>query len=542
MLRRSFLYWAGASGVAAAGSVVGLKRWQEITPDVHYVGRDEGHYLRDRKALPPPSQVIETDIAILGSGIAGLSAAWKLKKLGKSGSDVLMIDGPQPYGNAAGGRFGDLEFPTGGHYLPLPSPESVHVREILADLGIIQKDAMAEKPYYDERYILHAPEERLLLNGRWQGGFIPTEGVPKEELAEHARFFAEVQRLRQLRGSDGRRIFVFPTVLSSEDPEWQALDRITLKQWLEQNGYRSSTLHWYLNYCCRDDYGTRYDQVSAWAGLHYYCSRWGQAANAGNGAWLTWPGGLQPLASGMEQAAGIRRMAGTVVSLKKTASGVEALCFKLEGGKATTYLVRARKAICAMPVYVASRVVDNFAEYGFDPATHTPQYAPWMVANFLMKRFPEELQSESPSPPLSWDNVVYSEPGLGYVVSTHQDIRVRPPEKTVFSAYVALSDRKPADARKWMLAATPEELLALASADLKTAYGAQFMSCVERVDITLRGHAMASPWPNFRSNAGMKALREVDGPILFAHADLSGFSVFEEAAWWGCRAAQLAAR
>jgi hypothetical protein len=31
-----------------------------------------------------------------------------------------------------------------------------------------------------------------------------------------------------------------------------------------------------------------------------------------------------------------------------------------------------------------------------------------------------------------------------------------------------------------------------------------------------------------------------DGPVLFAHADLSGFSVFEEAAWWGIRAAQKA--
>jgi hypothetical protein len=27
---------------------------------------------------------------------------------------------------------------------------------------------------------------------------------------------------------------------------------------------------------------------------------------------------------------------------------------------------------------------------------------------------------------------------------------------------------------------------------------------------------------------------------MFQHADLSGFSVFEEAAWWGYRAAQLA--
>jgi len=56
----------------------------------------------------------------------------------------------------------------------------------------------------------------------------------------------------------------------------------------------------------------------------------------------------------------------------------------------------------------------------------------------------------------------------------------------------------------------------------------------------LRGHAMAVPQPHFRANAGLQALREVDGPILFAHSDLSGFSVFEEAAWWGYRAARLA--
>jgi hypothetical protein len=244
-----------------------------------------------------------------------------------------MIDGPQPDGNAAGGAFGDLAYPTGAHYLPLPSPESVHVREILADLGIIKKILMAEKPTYDERFILHGPEERLLFNGHWQDGFIPTDGVPAMGARRTRALLRRGDRLRQMRGADGRRIFVFPTVMSSEDPQWQALDRITLKQWLDQNGYKSPTLHWYLNYCCRDDYGTRYDKVSAWAGLHYYCSRWGQAANAGNGAWLTWPGGLQPLAAAWPRSAEIKRMAGTVVSLKKTADGVEALCFTLDNGK-----------------------------------------------------------------------------------------------------------------------------------------------------------------------------------------------------------------
>ena len=550
MDRRSFIALAGGAGVAgglAAVSGAAFLRWQELAPTVHYPGRAEGHYLRDLqrdlqrggeragKGLPAPSAVIETDVAILGSGIAGLSAAWKLKKLGHAG--MLMIDGPQPFGNAAGGSFGDLAYPTGGHYLPLPSPESVHVREILFDLGIIQRDPLADKPTYDERYVLHGPEERLLYQGSWQEGFIPTHGVGAEELAEHARFFAEVERLRHLHGSDGKRVFVFPTVHSSRDPAFDALDTITLKDWLDQNGYRSPTLHWYLNYCCRDDYGTRYDKVSAWAGLHYYCSRWGQAANAGNGAWLTWPGGMQPVADALAAASGVQRRPGTVVSLKRikdgAREGVEALCFSLVDGVAQTYLVRARKAICAMPVYVAARVVEGMRALGFDAAKHTPSYAPWMVANFLMKDFPREL----PEAPLSWDNVVYQEPGLGYVVSTHQDIRAAPPAKTVFSAYVALSDRTPDAARKWMQSASASELVALASADLKAAYGWRFAACVERVDITLRGHAMAAPLPGFRSNAGLQALRELDGPIVFAHGDLSGFSVFEEAAWWGCQAA-----
>jgi hypothetical protein len=538
MDRRSFLSTAGGAALAAVAGAAGFKQWQEIAATVQYPGRAEGHYLRDKAALPPPSATIETDIVIAGSGIAGLAAAWQLKRSGHA--NAVMIDGPQAFGNAAGGRFGELEYPTGGHYLPLPSPESTHVREILFDLGILLKDPYGDKPTYDERFILHGPEERLLYRGVWQDGFLPTVGVPAADLAEQRRFFAQVEALRQLRGKDGRRIFVFPTVLSSNDPAFDGLDRITLKAWLDQNGYTAPTLHWYLNYCCRDDYGTRYDKVSAWAGLHYYCSRWGQAANAGNGAWLTWPGGMAPVAAAMALKSGIARRAGTVVSLKEVDGRVEALCFTLKDGVPSTYRVKARKAICAMPLFVAARVVEGIAGYGFDAKRHTPAYAPWLVANFLMKDFPSELEGQQGSAPLSWDNVVYQEPGLGYVVSTHQDIRQRPPEKTVFSAYVALSDRSPEQARKWMMTATPEALIELASADLKTAYGWRFAPCVERVDITLRGHAMAAPLPGFRSNAGAAALRAHDGAITFAHADLSGFSVFEEAAWWGIAAANKA--
>ncbi|RJF97320.1 NAD(P)/FAD-dependent oxidoreductase [Noviherbaspirillum saxi] len=533
MQRRSFLLGAGA--VAALGSVAGYWRWQEITPSIHMPGMQQGHFLRDlardRRALPPPSYAIDTDVVILGSGIAGLTTAWKLRKEGHS--DFVMVDGPQPYGNAAGGSHGDLAYPTGAHYLPLPTRDAFHVREMLHDLGILLRNPSAERPYYDERFILHAPQDRILFDGSWQEGLIPKDGVPQWELDEHERFFQAMAHLKATRGADGKPLFVLPSALSSSDPAWQALDRISFRQWLEQAGYKSPTLHWYLDYTCRDDYGTGYEQTSAWAGLHYSCSRDGLAENAATGEWLTWPGGLQPIASALSDKAGKQRKDASVATLKPNGKRVEVLCVEFVNGQPRSFLVHARKAVCAMPLFVAAGIVDAIRDYGFDPAAHMPAYAPWMVTNFLMRSFPRE-KAEAP---LSWDNVVYQGKGLGYVVSTHQDIRVTPPEKTVFSAYMALSRHTPDDGRKWLDTASPDELLALAASDLEAAYGAEFGRYVEHADITLRPHAMCSPRPGFRSNAGLRALRETDGSVLFAHSDLSGFSVFEEAAWWGYRAA-----
>ena len=57
------------------------------------------------------------------------------------------------------------------------------------------------------------------------------------------------------------------------------------------------------------------------------------------------------------------------------------------------------------------------------------------------------------------------------------------------------------------------------------------------LEITVRGHAMATPDVGFLSRPGLLALRDADGPIVFAHADLSGLSLFEEASYWGVLAA-----
>jgi hypothetical protein len=534
--RRSFLLAGAASALTASCTKLQM---QELKPQLSYPGMLEGHLLRDKAALPAPSGEITTDTVILGSGVAGLSAAWRLSKEGYK--KFLVIDGPEFGGNAAGGQFGDLHYPRGAHYLPLPSMESTHVREMLFDFGVIEADPMSERPRFDERVILHAPDERLYINGEWQDGFVPTLGVPPAEISQIQSFFSFVEKLKTAKGSDGRKLFAIPLALSSTDTEWTQLDRTTFKQWLLQNHYTASPLHWYLNYVCRDEYGTEYDRISAWCGLHYFASRGGKASNASDGAVLTWPNGLQPMINMLTEAITRQssaesmatwRRSGFAARIDETADGVKVLCAQRMPTGVSTYIVNAKRVICAMPLNVAAQIAP-LASFGFDNAKHMPAHAPWLVSNFLLDGFPAEEKGG----PLAWDNVVYQGRGLGYVVSTHQDIRVAAPPQTVFSAYQALSSQTPVEARRWLQRANAEELFEEAICDLREAYGYRLNWHARALDITVRGHAMASPAPGFLSNRGLAALRAADGKILFAHADLSSFSVFEEAAWWGCEAA-----
>lgn len=493
-----------------------------------------GHAVRDGRSWPVPSGERRVDVAILGSGIAGLTAAWTLARAGHR--DVELVAGPEPLGNAAGGRFdtadGPLVFPRGAHYLPLPSAESMHVREMLAAFGVIESSAASARPRYDERAIVHSPDERLLTGGVWQEGLVPH--ATGSEADEQARFFARIALLAQAIGRDGRKAFCVPLALSSRDTAFTDWDAITFAVWLDREGFRAPGLRWYLDYCCRDDYGAGADAVSAWAGLHYFASRGSHAANAEDGAVLTWPDGLQPLAVQLRDGArtgGVRITEGMAARVRRVGREVEVTCFQPDGTAGV--LLRARRVICAMPLFVAQRVVEGMADFGFDAARDLPASSSWLVANVLLDGFPREPYAV----PLAWDNVVQGSPHLGYVTSTHQLIRTSRPAQTVFTTYHAFAEKTPTDARRWLATADDDALLGVATGDLDRAYGREWQRRARQVEITVRGHAMASPAPGFLGRPGIAALRDADGPILFAHADLSGLSVFEEAAWWGHRAA-----
>ncbi len=64
------------------------------------------------------------------------------------------------------------------------------------------------------------------------------------------------------------------------------LDKVSMAQWLSEEGLDSPWLRWLVDYGCRDDYGARAGDTSAWAGIHYFASRAPQETGP-----LTWPEG-----------------------------------------------------------------------------------------------------------------------------------------------------------------------------------------------------------------------------------------------------------
>lgn len=525
LTRRDFLLTVGAAALAGCAPVSApLPPGVALGPSLAL-----GHRLRDG-SFPEPTATRRTRVAIVGGGISGLSAAWKLDKSGLADFLVLELE-DEAGGNSRAGQEPLAAYPWGAHYLPLPGPEARAVRELLAELGVLQGDPAAAKPLFDERYLCATPQERIFRDGLWHEGLLPHRGVDVRERAEQKRFQARMEALKQARGRDGRRVFAIPMALSSRDPAWLALDRITFRQWLEAEGFSAPTVHWLANYACRDDYGTGHDQTSAWAGLHYFACRVGEAANASPDAVLTAPEGNGWLARGLAARVGRRLQCGAVAwRLAETAGGMAVDCWLPAEGRSLR--VEAEQVVWAAPAFLLPRVWRQMPE-GLRQAALAGDYAPWLVANLHLADFPEERHGA----PSAWDNVFFDSPGLGYVVATHQLIRRRLPG-TVFTYYRALHEVSPAEGRRLLLE-TPREAWAEGIlAELERVHP-DIRRLTTRLDVFRNGHAMRRPVPGSLWGGERERLAAFASPRLkLAHADLSGFSLFEEAQYRGVLAAE----
>ena len=482
-----------------------------------------GHRLRTG-GFPAPSRTFTTDVVIIGAGIAGLGAGYRLHRNGFE--DFLLLDlDTGPGGNAANGRNGVCAYPWGAHYVPLLTAEARAVHELFEDLGIITGHDAAGLPIYDEFALCSDPQERLYRYGRWQDGLIPTVGITAQDEADYKRFFAAMEAFRQRKDAAGRRAFAIPLDLSSQDEDLLALDTLTMAAWMDREGYASKELRWYINYCCRDDFGTRYEETSAWAGIHYFASRNGRAANAEPQSLVTWPEGNGYLAQRLA-APLAERVRTRMLAYRVAPDGDKVVIEAWDENARQSQRIEARAVLMATPHFVSARLLGG-------STTSTPglSYAPWAIANITLDRLPVDRGVG-----LSWDNVAYDSPLLGYVNAAQQITQMHPLQ-TVLTYYWPMSEEEPAQARRKALDRTLEEWQSIFLGELFEIHP-DLEGHVTSADIRVWGHAMVRPTPGFIWGAERRAMLLQSPPLFTAHSDMSGISLFEEAYTHGVRAAE----
>jgi phytoene dehydrogenase-like protein len=484
--------------------LVGLTRKAERAITGSFVNESHalGHRLRDHAPFTQPTRQIKIPLVIVGGGMAGLSAAWRLDKTGFHDFILLEMD-QRAGGNARWGENDISAYPWGAHYVPIPNRKSALVRELFEELGLLHEGKI------EERHLCFSPQERLFLHGRWQEDLEPAVGATAEDRKQYRDFEQQVQQFR------GGGEFTIPIDLGAKP---SPLDRISMADWLRQNGFNSPYLNWYVNYACRDDYGALASSVSAWAGIHYFASR----ENEDKGP-FTWPEGngwitkrlLAKLGRYVKTAATVYRVAREGRRIRIFTTDTE---YSAEG------------LIFAAPTFLTPYILEGA------PPVHGFEYSPWLTANLTLDRLPHERGLE-----MAWDNVIYDSPALGYVVATHQNLSSRV-DRTVWTYYWSLAEATPAQSRRLLLEKDWSYWKEVILNDLARAHP-DIRGCVSRIDIMRMGHAMVRPTVGFLTLEERKRLADYSaGNIWFANSDLSGISIFEEAQYRGVRAADRALR
>src|SRR6185436_7101683 len=313
-----------------------------------------GHRIRDGiQTQLAPDAWTDVPVVIVGGGVAGLSAARRLRQ--SNFQDFVLIELEKaPGGTSRSGSNQTTSFPWGAHYIPAPMKENRELVVLLNEMGVLEGTDKDGEPVVREEFLCRDPEERVFYKGRWYEGLYLHAGESAAERAQLQKFNAEMSRWVGWRDSKGRRAFTLPVSACSDDPEVTTLDQISMGQWLNDRGFNSPRLHWWVDYACRDDYGMTLDQTSAWAGLFYFCSRVNKP-DFESQPLITWPEGNGHLANHLYDTAKTKvhlgRAAIEVIPVEENGrTRLDVITLDQEGRNPHGF--RAQKVIFAAPKFI----------------------------------------------------------------------------------------------------------------------------------------------------------------------------------------------
>ncbi len=489
-----------------------------------------GHRIRD--GFRPHIERDECEhsaVVIVGGGIAGLSAAWRLKKAGFNDFLLLEID-RECGGTSRSGARGSFAFPWGAHYVPTPMQENCGLITLLKEMDVVIGETADGSPRVAERFLCRDPHERVFVDGKWSEGLYPRENATEDDLVQLERFQVEIDRWINLRDEQGRRMFAIPVANGSDCEQVTSLDQISMLDWMNSHAFSSPRLQWLVDYSCRDDYGLTIDQTSAWAGIFYFASR-AKSTTTSSQEVMTWPEGngriVKHLVDSVQRQ--VRRSTGVCNIQVNSSADRSAKVTSWNRETERPVGVHCDQLIFAAPQFIAPYLIEDFDKIT-DRSVQSFQYGAWMVANVWLHDRPHENGMS-----MCWDNVIYQSKSLGYVTSTHQSGLDY--GETVITWYYPLTEHEGKISRQQLLGMTWADWAEIVVADLSQAH-ADIGSLITRMDIMRWGHAMIQPRPGFVWSQTRRDAANPIGNLHFAGTDLSGVALMEEAFYHGVRAAE----
>ena len=539
LTRRSFIRAAAASGLTAVvpscwHSKPAAQKTFNIPGEIIGGSHQFGHLVRQAhsKSLFPEPENHTYDVAIVGGGASALCAAWKLRKSGLDDFVILELE-QRPGGTSSWGEGNGTQFPWAAHYLNIPPAEADCLHEVLRDIGIIKGYDARGRPQVHDQHILNWPKERLFFEGKWSNWDV-LENTTAQEQEIFLLFEDDMLTWTLYRGRDGRRAFSNPLRYSTTDTRVRRLDRISMKDYIRSKGWKSRRLDWLINYGCRDDYGATMENVSAWAGIHYFANRFydRRLKNEYPSDTMTWPAGngylIQKLSTGLNETK--YRLGCAVLRVRDEQDGVRVDYFNT--AKGDYHSLRAKTVIYAAKLHTAPWVVADLPKPQVE-AIRSCEYSPWLTAAVHVRELPVR-GNES----VAWDNVLFNGPSLGYIVSDHQTRQIYENAPSVLVYYLPFVHNLD-KARQELLERDHQHWVNVVLKDLTEAHP-NIEELVQRIDIYRWGHAMIRPKPGTIWRKESELRSESFGAIHFASCDVTGLPLFEESCFTGIRSAELA--
>ncbi|HET7152644.1 MAG TPA: FAD-dependent oxidoreductase [Candidatus Kapabacteria bacterium] len=303
--------------------------------------------LRDGKrkiSFPKANETV--DCVIIGGGISGLAAAWRLMKEGKS---FVVLDGEPKMGGAA--RFGEWKgkrYPVGAGYFV--TWDGIY-KQIYEDIGVKPVSTGEDALWYgpDGMHVDWWNDQNLAT--------LPISADDKDAFKKYRDVLIKLDPFPD-----------YPLVNASKD-NIAKYDTISAKSYIEQFGSKE-LLEWmdmYSYSAC----GTSLDQANAYCFLNFYQAEFGKEFDLPR---FTYPGGMVGTIEKFAQHIGEKniRLSSLVLHITNVHDGVEIGYMDAEGAPRK---IKARTAISALEKKIAHHMIPEmpkkqkqvFSEVRYDP-------------------------------------------------------------------------------------------------------------------------------------------------------------------------------